>query len=92
MGIIAGYIFKYPPSHNNTAKIEPDVIEFVSRLKMDSNVHFNGFMSNPAIGYAAMDCLLLPSYGEGFGNVIIEAGVMEVPVVATNVSGCTGCE
>ena len=70
-------------------EIEAVIIEFISRLQMDSNVHFTGFLSNPVSGYAAMDCLLLPSYGEGLSNVIIEAGAMEVPAIATNVLGCT---
>lgn len=39
--------------------------------------------------YAAMDVLLLPSYREGFGNVVIEAGAMGVPAVVSNIPGPT---
>jgi glycosyltransferase involved in cell wall biosynthesis len=36
----------------------------------------------------AMDILALPSYREGFGNVLIEASALEKPVVATDITGC----
>ena len=34
------------------------------------------------------DILVLPSYREGFPNVILQAGAMETPVIASNISGC----
>lgn len=36
---------------------------------------------------SAMDVFVLPSYREGFGSVIIEAGAMGVPVIATDIPG-----
>ena len=36
----------------------------------------------------AADALVLPSYREGFGMVLIEAGAMSVPVMASNIIGC----
>lgn len=39
--------------------------------------------------YASADCFVLPTHGEGWGLPIIEAMSMEVPVIATNWSGCT---
>ena len=37
--------------------------------------------------YAALDVLVLPSYREGFGNVIIESEAMGIPVIASNIPG-----
>lgn len=37
--------------------------------------------------YAALDVLVLPSYREGFGNVIIESEAMGVPVIVSNIPG-----
>jgi glycosyltransferase involved in cell wall biosynthesis len=37
---------------------------------------------------AISDLLVLPSYREGFGMVLVEAGAMGVPVIATDITGC----
>lgn len=37
--------------------------------------------------YAMMDVLVLPSYREGFGNIVIEAQAMGVPVIVTGIPG-----
>lgn len=37
---------------------------------------------------ANSDCIVIPSYREGMSNVLLEAGSMERPCIATNVPGC----
>ena len=37
--------------------------------------------------FAALDVLLLPSYREGFGNVVIEAATMGTPAIVSNIPG-----
>lgn len=37
---------------------------------------------------ASSDCVVLPSYREGMSNVLLEAGSMAKPCIATNVIGC----
>ena len=46
-----------------------------------------GRQENPLPYYAAMDIFCLPTYREGFGKVNLEAQVMGLPVVSTNVIG-----
>ena len=37
--------------------------------------------------YAAIDVLILPSYREGFGNVVIEAGAVGTPAIVSHIPG-----
>lgn len=37
--------------------------------------------------YASADCLVLPSYREGFPNTVLEAGAMGLPCVVTDING-----
>ncbi len=60
----------------------------MAALRRDGRVRFTGRVADPAAALAAMDVLVLPTYREGFGNVLIEAGAMGRPVVATRVTGC----
>ena len=57
-------------------------------LSDNKRVHFVGADWDTGPLYAAMDLLVLPTYREGFPNVILEASAMELPVVATDVPGC----
>ena len=57
-------------------------------LRHDERIHLAGHVpSGPEAYYAAMDVLTLPSYREGFGNVLLEAAAMEIPTVATRIPG-----
>lgn len=62
--------------------------ELQERLESDERIHLLGFMDDirPALGLA--DVLVLPSYREGFPNVVLQAGAMELPVIASDISGC----
>ncbi|MHB1035282.1 MAG: glycosyltransferase family 4 protein [Pirellulales bacterium] len=57
-------------------------------LEGDPQVVTTGFLEDTAPAYPLMNVLAFPTYREGFGNVGIEAGAMEVPVVGTRVTGC----
>jgi glycosyltransferase involved in cell wall biosynthesis len=46
-----------------------------------------GYVEDAAPYYRAMDLMVLPSWREGFPNVVLEAAASGVPVVATT---CTG--
>jgi glycosyltransferase involved in cell wall biosynthesis len=65
--------------------VAPDVEQ---ALRSDDQTRITGQVDNPAPYYAAMDVLVLPSYREGLGYTLIEAGSMRLPVVATRIPGC----
>jgi glycosyltransferase involved in cell wall biosynthesis len=62
--------------------------EIQRRLRADPRVHMLGFVRDVAQWYSAMDVCVLPTYREGFPNVLLEAAAMSLPVVATQVTGC----
>lgn len=53
----------------------------------NSNIIFVGQVKDVEKYYAALDVLILPSYREGFGNVIIEAAAMGTPAIVSNIPG-----
>jgi glycosyltransferase involved in cell wall biosynthesis len=57
-------------------------------LRRHPRVAVTGFVADPRPCYTLMNVLAFPSYREGFPNVPLEAAAMELPVVATRVSGC----
>jgi glycosyltransferase involved in cell wall biosynthesis len=57
-------------------------------LESHHRVRVAGEQDEIAQYYAAMDLLALPTFREGFPNVVLEAGAMRLPVIATRVTGC----
>lgn len=49
--------------------------------------HVTGDVTNVPAYMATMDVLCLPTKREGFPNVVLEAGAMQLPVVATRATG-----
>ncbi|MUG99571.1 glycosyltransferase [Scytonema sp. UIC 10036] len=67
---------------------DPISTEVKKRLASDPRIHMTGRMSYIPPFYAAMDILILPTYREGLGEVLLEASAMKLPIVATDIPGC----
>lgn len=52
-----------------------------------SDVSYIGYTDTPERYLAISDLIVLPSYREGFGSVIIEAAAMGLPAVGTQING-----
>ena len=61
----------------------------LERARECPHVQFHDAVSDIERFYAALDVLILPSYREGFGNVVIEAGAVGTPAIVTNIPGPT---
>jgi glycosyltransferase involved in cell wall biosynthesis len=88
---------------NSILKIEPDVhlllvgwfdasedalgAKWRRRIANHPRIHCTGFVSDTAPYYRAMDMMVLPTWREGFPNVVLEAGATGIPVITTL---CTG--
>ncbi|WP_062109517.1 glycosyltransferase family 4 protein [Bacillus niameyensis] len=66
--------------------INPQIYRWSTQCK---GVIYCGYKTDIEKYYAAMDAFVLPSYREGFGSVVIEAGIMGVPAIVTNIPGPT---
>lgn len=67
---------------------DPLPADVVSGLIADPRVHITGMRDDVRELYGAMDVVALPTYREGFPNVALEAAAMQLPIVATRVTGC----
>ncbi len=56
-------------------------------IEHDPAIRSMGYSSEPERFLAVTDVFCLPSYREGFGNVVIEAAAMGVPTVGTDIVG-----
>ena len=65
--------------------------ETLTLLKSNKNVISTGLIDNAEIKkyYSALDVLVHPTYREGFGMVLQEAGALKVPAITTNVPGAS---
>lgn len=69
--------------------VGPDEEKVSENFKNTKNIYFHGPTSIPQKFLMSSDVLCLPSYREGFGNVIIEAAATGIPSIASNIYGLT---
>jgi len=61
--------------------------EWRSRIQKNPRIHKTGFVADTAPYYRIMDVMVLPTWREGFPNVILEAAATGIPVVTTLSTG-----
>lgn len=59
----------------------------LEKAKKSEKIVFHDAVSDVERYYAAIDVLVLPSYREGFGNVVIEAGAVGTPAIVSDIPG-----
>lgn len=65
--------------------------QLIAWARQSRNVIMTGIIDGNLMNkyYAAMDVLVHPTYREGFGMVIQEAGAMGIPTITTNIPGAS---
>lgn len=66
----------------------PIAAKVVAAIRDHPQVHELGFVHDVRPALRAANVLVLPSYREGFPNVVLQAGAMGLPVIATDINGC----
>lgn len=57
-------------------------------IKSNQNIISVGYHNDIRPYLSVSNCLVLPSYREGFPNVVMQAGSMGLPSIVTNINGC----
>ena len=73
------------PEENSLDPISDDTREI---LKRNFYIHLCGRQADVRPYMAVSDVFVLPSYREGFGQVLMEACALEVPCITTDIIGC----
>lgn len=63
------------------------LMRLAKSLSIDSRIVFAGFRADLAALFPAADVFILPSHSEGSANVLLEAMMARVPIVATAAGG-----
>ncbi len=66
-----------------------DPVIAAAARRYPGRIHRQGFTDRPQEFMAASDVFVLPSHREGFGSVVLEAGAVGLPVIASRIYGLT---
>ncbi len=69
-------------------ELDPLQPETLKVIETHPNIISVGFQSDVRPYFAISDCLVFPSYREGFPNVVMQAGAMGLPSIVTDINGC----
>lgn len=76
-------------AHLHLLLVGPDEQQVSTRFDAVGRIHCVGYSTEVERYMAAADILCLPSHREGFGLVLVEAGAVGLPVVASRICGVT---
>ena len=69
-------------------ELDPVLPQTKERIENNPKIEFVGYQSDVRPFLAASDVAVLPSYREGFPNVVIQAGAMGLAQIVTDINGC----
>lgn len=69
-------------------ELDPLSKETLREIEENDSIIHVGFQQDVRPFLAISDCLVFPSYREGFPNVVMQAGSMGLPSIVTNINGC----
>lgn len=69
-------------------ELDPLQTNTLKEIESNPNIVTVGFQTDVRLYYSIADCLVFPSYREGFPNVVLQAGAMGLPSIVTDINGC----
>lgn len=73
------------PLEEDLDALHPETLE---AIETHSDIISVGYQDDVRPYFAISDALVFPSYREGFPNVVMQAGAMELPAIVTDINGC----
>jgi glycosyltransferase involved in cell wall biosynthesis len=70
------------------AELDPLEYETIKVIENNANIISVGYQKDVRPYFAISNCLVFPSYREGFPNVVMQAGAMGLPSIVTDINGC----
>jgi len=70
------------------AELNPLKTETLTAMETHPHICCAGFQSDVRPYFAISDSLVFPSYREGFPNVVMQAGAMDLPSIVSDINGC----
>ncbi|WP_343567388.1 glycosyltransferase family 4 protein [Sphingobacterium sp.] len=69
-------------------ELDPLSTETLDEIRTNPNILSVGFQRDVRPYFAISNALVFPSYREGFPNVVMQAGAMELPAIVSDINGC----
>jgi glycosyltransferase involved in cell wall biosynthesis len=69
------------------SELDPLEQETLDEIAFNTDIISVGFQKDVRPYLGISDCLVFPSYREGFPNVVLQAGAMGLPSIVTNING-----
>lgn len=69
-------------------ELDPLLPETIKEIEQNKNIIAVGFQKDVRPYFAISNALVFPSYREGFPNVVMQAGAMELPAIVSDINGC----
>ena len=69
-------------------ELDPLKEETLNQINASKSIFSVGYQDEVRSYFAISDCLVFPSYREGFPNVVMQAGAMGLPCIVSDINGC----
>jgi len=69
-------------------ELDPLLPKTENEIQNNPNIITTGFQTDVRPYMAISDVFVFPSYREGFPNVVMQAGAMDLPCIVTDINGC----